>query len=296
MLKNDIVAVVVTYNRKVLLNKCIKSLKAQTYPLDILIIDNASTDGTADMFKKDMERTIYYNTGANIGGAGGFNVGIKIAAKLGYNYYWLMDDDTIPQIDSLEKLVWADRYLNGDYGFLASNVLWKDGSICIMNRQKYYNKIIIPNKYENTIIPVTQASFVSIFLNKKTVEEVGLPIKEFFIWGDDVEYTRRISIINRCRSFMVKNSEVIHLMGENRGSNISVDIPERIERYRYAFRNEFYTYQEAGIRGLAYYFAKCIFNLIRIMIKSPDYKTERAKILIKAVVAGSKFKPEIEKI
>lgn len=163
MLKNDIVAVVVTYNRKVLLNKCIKSLKAQTYPLDILIIDNASTDGTADMFKKDMERTIYYNTGANIGGAGGFNVGIKIAAKLGYNYYWLMDDDTIPQIDSLEKLVWADRYLNGDYGFLASNVLWKDGSICIMNRQKYYNKIIIPNKYENTIIPVTELLLYPFF-------------------------------------------------------------------------------------------------------------------------------------
>ena len=48
---------------------------------DILIIDNASTDNTKERVGKyiDNKKTFYYNTGENIGGAGGFNLGIKIA-------------------------------------------------------------------------------------------------------------------------------------------------------------------------------------------------------------------------
>ena len=70
-------AVVVTYNRKDLLLKNIEALTAQTRKdlLDILIIDNASTDGTKGQLKSyiDTNRIIYENTGANLGGAGGFH-------------------------------------------------------------------------------------------------------------------------------------------------------------------------------------------------------------------------------
>ena len=104
-----IAAAVVTYNRKELLAECVGALLEQTYPVDILIIDNASTDGT----RQELEELIcqgkvqYINTGANLGGAGGFHVAVKEALIRKYDYICLMDDDTIPEKDALSALVHA---------------------------------------------------------------------------------------------------------------------------------------------------------------------------------------------
>ena len=80
---NKTCAVVVTYNRKTLLEQAVKCLLQQTCPCDILIVDNASTDGTNELINTFTDQRIsYYNTGKNIGGAGGFNIGMKKAVEL----------------------------------------------------------------------------------------------------------------------------------------------------------------------------------------------------------------------
>ena len=134
-----IAAVIVTFNRKELLFQCIDCLENQTVGKpDILVIDNASTDGTGEDLVQLVRsgRINYFNTGENLGGAGGFSFGIERAAELGYEYIWLMDDDTMAHPDTLEKLLEADRGLSGNYGFLSSTALWTDGSKCLMNVQK----------------------------------------------------------------------------------------------------------------------------------------------------------------
>ena len=107
-LKNNIVAVIVTYNRKELLKESIDALLNQEKnKCDILVIDNNSNDGTYDFISK-YEKTgkiVYMNTGSNLGGAGGFNFGLRKACELGYDYVWIMDDDCIVHKDSLEKLL-----------------------------------------------------------------------------------------------------------------------------------------------------------------------------------------------
>ena len=70
---NQVAAVVVTYNRLELLKECLEKLLSQTSPCDVLIVDNASSDGTETYIKNtyaDNTRIHYRNTGANIGGAG----------------------------------------------------------------------------------------------------------------------------------------------------------------------------------------------------------------------------------
>ena len=76
----------------------------------------------------------------------------------------------------------------------------------------------------------------------------GLPIKEFFIWGDDVEYTRRIAL--REPSYLVEDSQVLHDTKNNVGSNIVYD-DERIDRYRYAYRNEMYIARRMEAKSLS---------------------------------------------
>ena len=96
----NIAILVVTYNRKNLLYENISAIRKQSYiKYDYYICDNASTDGThqivAHAINKD-KRIKYYNTGANLGGAGGFAYGLKIILKEKYDFCWVMDDDAIP--------------------------------------------------------------------------------------------------------------------------------------------------------------------------------------------------------
>lgn len=299
MEKNRTAAVVVTYNRLTLLNKCIEKLRGQTVPCDILVVDNASTDGTTPWLREQEEAGLLRtrNTGGNLGGAGGFNKGMRWAVEDGYKYLWLMDDDCLPEQDALEKLLEADRVLDGNYGWLSSVALWTDGSECKMNRQKLkksfyeYSPLM---KYG--LVQAEQATFVSLFLQAETVRRVGLPIKEFFIWGDDIEYTRRIAVRGKRPCFVAGQSQVIHAMRDNNGSSIAADSAERIDRYRYAFRNEAFTYRQEGVRGVCYYLAKCGLNFCRIAVKAPNHRGKRIRVLIGSMVRGVFFRPAVETV
>jgi len=297
-----VLSVVITYNRLEMLKKCISALESQIYSCDILIVDNASTDETRSWMERyilNKQNIQYINTGANLGGAGGFNFGMRKAVELGYDYVWIMDDDCIPNPDSLEKLLAADTVLGGsaNYGFLSSKVLWTDGSECLMNRQKFKKQAIANPYYEEKgLKPVTQATFVSLLFPAETIKKAGLPIKEFFIWGDDIEYTRRISVRMDMPSYLVEDSAVVHAMAQNTGSNIATDVPERIERYNYAFRNENYLYRKEGIKGFCYYVAKCGFNLMRILLKAKNHRMKRCGVIIKCMFGGLFFNPPVEEI
>src|SRR5438128_12609415 len=122
-----IIAVVVTYNRLPLLKKSLDAVYSQTRKPDaIIVINNGSTDDTGEWLQT--QPVINY-TQENKGGAGGFSYGINKAYGHGADWIWLMDDDTIPQKDSLEKLEAAVTKLQphlDKVGFLSSTVLWAD--------------------------------------------------------------------------------------------------------------------------------------------------------------------------
>lgn len=287
----DTAAVVVTYNRIDLLKECISHLQSQTVPVDIIIIDNASTDGTDKLFSQPVDNIIYFNTGANLGGAGGFNYGMRKAVESGYKFIWVMDDDTLPTETAHEKLLEADKDLNGNYGFLSSKVLWKDDTPCNMNIQKItkWKKL---NNFESNC-SVQYASFVSLFLKSETIKSVGLPYKEFFIWSDDWEFTRRISKKYKC--YYISNSVVNHYCNSNVGANIVTAPQERINRFKYLYRNDVVLYRMDGLDGFVYMLIRIIIHTLKIIIKS-DNKLSKLKIMFGSIKDGIKFNPQIEYI
>lgn len=291
---NKIVAIVVTYNRRELLKENIEALLHQTKECDVLIIDNASNDGTSEMveeYTSKCSNVIYQNTGANLGGAGGFHYGIKLATEKGYEYLWIMDDDCIPTETALEELWNAGDKLKEDYGFLCSKVLWKDGSICTMNvpRKTMYKSL---TTFDNELEKVEMASFVSLFVKASIVKELGLPIKEFFIWTDDWEYTRRISLKYNC--YWVNKSVVIHKSNSNIGANIYSDSYERLNRYNYLYRNDVYLYRREGLKGFGYEVIRLLYHSFKVLTNAKDHKWERIKTIYKATGTGFKFHPEVE--
>lgn len=287
-----VIAVVVTYNRKEMLLEALQALKNISYSaLEIFVVDNFSTDGTKEFISSlvDDEKVRYFNTGANLGGAGGFNYGMRKAIEEGCDYIWVMDDDCIVRQDSLDFLLKKAESLQDDFGYLSSSVRWTDGNPCKMNIQKVSMKKKVEDFSKDQ--KIVMATFVSLFINAKVAIEVGLPIKEFFIWGDDLEYTYRISWKYPC--YYCASSIVDHKCKDNLGSSLLND-DQRIDRYFYAYRNEAYLFRNAGLKGRIYYFLKILYHKAKIRLKSCNFKKEKMAVLKKGVKAGKAFNPKIE--
>ena len=304
---NSTIAVVVTYNRLDLLKEGIAALLEQSVPCDILIVDNASTDETplwANEFRKTHPTVFYENTGANLGGAGGFNYGMRRGVELGYDHVWIMDDDAIAKPDALEELQKAGLQLkaqgtDSSYGFLASVVYWTDGALCEMNRQRTKTHYLLKEDVEQALskdelIPIETATFVSLLIPAKTILKVGLPIKDFFIWSDDVEYTVRITIRNKMPAYIVPKSGIIHKTRNNAGSDIVMDDAERIDRYRYAIRNGNYAYRHYSFRQYCVYLYNLAAKWILVWFRSKDHKLKRSWVIVSSFFQGLFFHPKVE--
>ncbi|MCP2047319.1 UNVERIFIED_ORG: GT2 family glycosyltransferase [Paenarthrobacter nicotinovorans] len=199
-----VVAVVVTYNRRDLLQTTLEGITAGTrVPNAIVVVDNASTDGTAEFLQQYQGpvTTDVVTLNANVGGAGGFVVGME-RAVLDHNadHVWIMDDDTEPQPAALrEALDVSEAYQQQTSeapAFIASRVVWTDGRDHPMNRMRPRMGASDDARSAAARIGATQirsASFVSVLIRAEEIKQHGLPIADYFIWNDDLEYTARIS-------------------------------------------------------------------------------------------------------
>lgn len=287
----NIAAVVVTYNRLDLLKQALECLKHQTRKLDkIYVINNASTDGTDVYLATQAKEIEVVNLSQNLGGAGGFQYGVRMACENKADYIWIMDDDTLAEPDALENLLRGIEIL-GDksWGLVASNVLFKDGKACVMNIPEIgqeWNELL-----DKGIVRINCSSFVGMLVKSEAVKKVGLPIKEFFIWGDDVEYSKRI--ISQFDGYMIGNSIVKHYMAENKGTDILIADKKRITRYFYAYRNQFYMAKKRGFLSAILYLVHCFITILKVLLHS-RFKILKCWIIIKGCFAGLFFNPKVE--
>ena len=103
-MSDKVLNVIVTYNRLNDLKVCIENVKGQTYKnLDILVVNNGSTDGTTEYLAAQTDIKVINQN--NLGGAGGFYAGMKYMMDNGYDWLWMMDDDGVPDSNQLETLL-----------------------------------------------------------------------------------------------------------------------------------------------------------------------------------------------
>ncbi len=176
-----ITALVVTYNRLEWLKKNLKALLNQKrLPDEILIVDNCSTDGTAE-FLNDLsqhEKLIHVmRFEENLGGSGGFSRGLKAAVKRGADYVWMMDDDALAYPDALfnlEKCI-NENLHRPNIGVFLSKLVKRDDA---------------KPKFKSSRSKI--GTFVGFCVSASTVKKVGFPDEGFFIYADDYEYSMRI--------------------------------------------------------------------------------------------------------
>ncbi len=242
----SIAAVVVTYNRFELLKQCIAALRGQIASLDeIIVVDNGCTDETPDWLADQADLVVIRQK--NQGGAGGQATGIRAAYERGHDWFWCMDDDTLPHADALEQLTASPRFHEAETGLLASLVIWKDGTAHVLNLPAIQPPAEwLPSVLTDPNLRITHTSFVSVLISRKAVAAVGLPIREFFIWFDDSEYTLRIT--SKCRGYLVIKSVVLHATPENKGIAVNELRCADQWKYLYGVRNRVYMIRASGLR------------------------------------------------
>jgi GT2 family glycosyltransferase len=334
MKRCDITAVVVTYNRKELLMECLEALEKQKaspgtvaklvglreaepprhephraeltigggFHFHVLVVDNASTDGTEEWIRPYVERhakqVSYLRLDENLGGAGGFVRGMKTALSRDTDYIWIMDDDTIPQNHALERLLETIIFLQDKeqpFGFLSSEALWTDQTPCKMNQQtpvKVRDEARKKRLEEAHLEAISGATFVSLLIPAKNLRKYGLPLADYFIWGDDKEFTLRLSDALPC--YKVRDSIVIHKTKNNSGSNIAEDDLERIHRYYYAYRNDLATAKKRGAKEVLIYELAYGLNTLRVIFGRSDGKGKRLAVMRQGRKDGKNFSPEVE--
>jgi GT2 family glycosyltransferase len=226
-MNNKIAVIVVTFNRLELLKRCIGSIRKQSrIPDEIIVINNNSMDGTTEWLSRQADLTVI--TQKNSGSAGGQHTGIKTAFERGFNWFWCMDDDCFAKEDALEKLLELKnpafnvrnclvidikdqtRLAFGLYDFVAKKYFLKTEDFL----GEYH--VGVPN------------FFVGSLINRDVVSKAGLPFKDFFIRGDEIEYALRIQGLGiKCATIF--SSVIFH----NYERNILID--NRFFSYKFLF-------------------------------------------------------------
>lgn len=194
--------IIVTFNRLELLKECLEHAVNQTVsPRKVIVVDNCSTDGTKEYlngYLQDSRFLIHFES-ENTGGAGGFYRGIKLARDLDVDWVMLIDDDAILDYNCMENMCPEPDSTAKAYAC----VVKCQGVIDTLHRRNK-NSDISAEPYEQREFNCDFASFCGLMIQRKLIEQVGLPEKDYFIWFDDTEYCMRINklttICVRCQA------------------------------------------------------------------------------------------------
>ncbi|MEE6296767.1 glycosyltransferase [Georgenia wangjunii] len=266
-----VVAVVVAYNRRDLLAETLDALAAQTrLPDAVVVVDNASTDGSADLARAHDVGADVVRLERNTGGAGGFATGLARAlTEFAGDLVWLMDDDTIPTPTALAELLGAREDYPGRPALLASRAVWHDGREHPMNtpRERPFVSADLRDRARLAgAVQVRTASFVSLLLDAGAVRREGLPMAAYFIWNDDFEYTARL--LRRRVGLYVPGSVV-----EHRTKTFGATDVDPGERFYFEVRNKLwmYAYSSAfGPAGTVLYGGSSVRRWVRTALRSTE--------------------------
>jgi rhamnopyranosyl-N-acetylglucosaminyl-diphospho-decaprenol beta-1,3/1,4-galactofuranosyltransferase len=185
--------VIVTYNRRKLLETCLGAVSRQTQqPAYTFIVDNASTDGTSvwltSWLPEFLPSAELIPLSENAGGAGGFAKGLQVALEQGAEWIWMMDDDAEPHPTALEELMKVADNPGNVYGSLAVNGVDTCWTTTLLDNGRHIVE-------KATDVPcasrVQSLPFLGFMIHRDLVARIGLPDAGYFIAADDIEYCMR---------------------------------------------------------------------------------------------------------
>lgn len=265
--------VLVTYNRLEKLKIALRSYAAQTRQPDyIIVIDNCSTDGTAEFLRAWREtesegaesesteagfRRIVRRLPENTGGSGGFYEGLRLAQQMEAEWIFVADDDAYPEPDALQML---GEYADSCSAAALCTEVLVGGKTDTWHRRRLtkrhgilYEALISAEEYgSRKAFSLDIFSYVGSMIRKEALLKAGLPNPDFFIGYDDSEHSIRLRKTGRI--LCVPAAKVIHDSPDAEGDVWNWKKYYIIRNKLYSVRKHFGTEQALALA--AYYLLK----------------------------------------
>ena len=224
--------IILNYNTKKLLEECLKSVfnKIKIRDYEVIVVDNASTDGSVEMVKSNFPQVKLIENDENLGFARGNNQGIRISKG---RYVLLLNNDTLVLDDDFDKVIkFMDE--NKDIGILGCRINNPDGSLQLscyklpsmweMFTHYTFLTRLFPNSrwcgdYRNwPHNEIKEVGFVigAFFLIRKDViDDIGLLDEGFFLNAEESEYCLRAKKAG-WKTVFYPDFKIIHYGGQTK--------------------------------------------------------------------------------
>jgi rhamnopyranosyl-N-acetylglucosaminyl-diphospho-decaprenol beta-1,3/1,4-galactofuranosyltransferase len=268
---NTVVAVIVTYNNSAMLQSLLADIASQSRPPErIIVVDNASSDGTQEAIKTKFPAIDYIRMHENTGSGGGYHYGMKAALEKSH-FIWTLDDDVRLYPDTLEEL------LKGFDSLKRGCKLGAVRSVGATHPEDHPTRLHI-------------ISWRGALFSSEAVSEVSLPLSEYFLYGEDLDFSLRLAR-ESYQCFWIPTSHCVE--NRNKGkietrlfSHLNKIYSSPFRLY-YAFRNETAIYLKFGdfvpvCRTLLYALKVILFCLIF----GGDGKRGKIRAILKGVTDG----------
>lgn len=307
-------AVTVTYgNRFHLLKQVIDSALAEGVA-KIIVVDNNSQPESREKLKayeqelgSNKIKVLYLDD--NYGSAGGFKRGLKEANSETTDFIWLLDDDNVPQDNSLNNLIKTKECFDNKNIILVSyrkimdpatqqivdkDILYSNVSIGeVLGEQKsFFSKLVSKlslNKKNHKLInfPIARrehGSYGGMFFEKSVLENVGYPNEEFYLYADDIEYSQRLQE-NGYLLYTCYFSQIVDIDVQLGSTGYFFREQSDIKIY-YSIRN--HTFLQRKNHSKIYFFLKFSMLIIKNLhkIKDTSLFISRFKLIKKAYSDG----------
>lgn len=190
----SVCSVIITFQRHDMCRVTLQGLLAQQRPVDeIVVIDNASTDGTAAMLDEEFPTVTHLRMERNLGPAGALHVGLGYAHERGHRWAWTGSDDYVAKPEALRTLLETAHAIGDDrLGLLAC---WFDRvSTHFFHNGALWKHRVVQQQWPPLGSPPYQADimvFKGTLISLDMVPEIGLPLDRYFLMNEEYEYCLR---------------------------------------------------------------------------------------------------------
>ena len=209
----EILTIVVTYNGMKWVERCLGSVRASDVPSDVMVIDNASDDGTPDWIRDHFPEVILSGNRENLGFAAANNIGFRFALSHGYRYVYLLNQDAWVFPETFGTMVRAfeeDAGSERRIGVLSP--MQMEANLTKMDAQfrKHCGAALEKDPAETVRVPFVMAAHW--MLSRECLEKVGGFSPAFPHYGEDLDFIHRAAW-HGFDAAVVKTASAVHDRG-----------------------------------------------------------------------------------
>ncbi|MGW4241013.1 galactofuranosyltransferase GlfT1 [Nocardia sp. NPDC004722] len=251
-----IVAIVVTHKRRELLAESLKVLSSQTRPIDhLIVVDNGNEAEVGELVKQQPMETTYLGSEHNLGGAGGFALGMLHALTMGADWVWLADDDGRPEGPEVLATLFdcARRHQLVEVSPVVADIDDPDRLAFPLRRGVVWRRLRSELGDED-FLPGIASLFNGALVSAEAVDKIGVPDLRLFVRGDEVEVHRRL-VRSGLPFGTCLQTAYLHPNGSAEfkpilGGRMHTQYPDDPVKRHFTYRNRGYLMAQPGMRKL----------------------------------------------